>query len=225
MIIHGLGPKPSQLSLDPIAEASATHDTDLPRQENEGACEQGGTSQRCLSGDRSQEGDSPRGPHGEGSNRWRDKAVSRPRSMRDLCRVRAHSQNEPFLTQEIADLPEVSGEGPLEVRWAMLTPRSKVWVDRADHHHFSMGLIVRVRESGRVVDELSQIIDELQAKVQKLKDKADPVAVAANEVSYKYGYRVTLARFRVRYPQLEIEEDPYAILLKDDNMLMEVEWQ
>ncbi|RWV80914.1 hypothetical protein GW17_00057733 [Ensete ventricosum] len=88
-----------------------------------------------------------------------------------------------------------------------------------------MGLIVRVRESGRVVDELSQIIDELQAKVQKLKDKVDPVVVAANEVSYKYGYRVTLARFRVRYPQLEIEEDPYAILLKDDNMLMEVEWQ
>ncbi|RWW67070.1 hypothetical protein BHE74_00025511 [Ensete ventricosum] len=164
------------LSLYPSVLSCATHDTDLPHQENEGACEQGGTSQRCLSGDRSQEGDSPRGPHGEGSNRWRDKAVSQPRSMRDLCRVRAHSQNEPFLTQEIADLPEVSGEGPLEVRWAMLTPRSKVW-----HHHFSMGLIVRVRESGRVVDELSQIIDELQAKVQKLKDKADPVAVAANE--------------------------------------------
>ncbi|RRT68242.1 hypothetical protein B296_00035753 [Ensete ventricosum] len=185
MIIHGLGPKPSQLSLDPIAEASATHDTDLPRQENEGACEQGGTSQRCLSGDRSQEGDSPRGPHGEGSNRWRDKAVSRPRSIRDLCRVKAHSQNEPFLTREITDLPEMYGEGPLEVRWAMLTPRSKVW-----------------------------------AKVQKLKDKVDPVVVAANEV------RANEATQRAKeYPQLEIEEDPYAILLKDDNMLMEVEWQ
>ncbi|RZS13296.1 hypothetical protein BHM03_00044863 [Ensete ventricosum] len=48
-------------------------------------------------------------PHGEGSSRRRDKAMSWPRSMRDLCMVRAHSRDEPFLAQEIVDLPELSG--------------------------------------------------------------------------------------------------------------------
>ncbi|RWW87592.1 hypothetical protein BHE74_00003565 [Ensete ventricosum] len=58
----------------------------------------------------------------EGSNKRRDKAVSRPRSMRDLSRVKAQSRDEPFLVQEIVDLPKLSGEGPLEARWATLTP-------------------------------------------------------------------------------------------------------
>ncbi|RWV91303.1 hypothetical protein GW17_00046417 [Ensete ventricosum] len=52
----------------------------------------------------------------EGSNKRRDKAVSRPRSMRDLSRVKAQSRDEPFLVQEIVDLPKLSGEGPLEAR-------------------------------------------------------------------------------------------------------------
>ncbi|RRT47348.1 hypothetical protein B296_00032428 [Ensete ventricosum] len=39
----------------------------------------------------------------------------------------------------------------------------------------------------------------------------------------EYGYKVALVRFRVKYPLLEIKEDPYAILPKDDNVPMEVE--
>ncbi|RWV94121.1 hypothetical protein GW17_00043374 [Ensete ventricosum] len=39
----------------------------------------------------------------------------------------------------------------------------------------------------------------------------------------EYGYKVALVRFRVEYPLLEIKEDPYAILPKDDNVPMEVE--
>ncbi|RWW69627.1 hypothetical protein BHE74_00022769 [Ensete ventricosum] len=155
-------------------------------------------------------------PRWEGSSRWRDKAVSRPWSIRDLYRVRARSQNEPFLAQEMADLPKMSGDGPLEARWATLTLRSRVWADGVDaqlfyrgalypplvkeiyttssealldnvvknlvtHHHFTMGSIDRVRDSGRVVDELSWLIDELRAKVQKLKDETDSVAVATIE--------------------------------------------
>ncbi|RWW47874.1 hypothetical protein BHE74_00046100 [Ensete ventricosum] len=34
-------------------------------------------------------------PHGEGSSRHRDKAVPRPRSIRDLCRVRARGGMSP----------------------------------------------------------------------------------------------------------------------------------
>ncbi|RZS12592.1 hypothetical protein BHM03_00044076 [Ensete ventricosum] len=35
-----------------------------------------------------------------------------------------------------------------------------------------------------------------------------------DRVSYEYGHKVALARFRGKYPQLEIEEDPYATLLE-----------
>ncbi|RWV89441.1 hypothetical protein BHE74_00012591 [Ensete ventricosum] len=49
------------------------------------------------------------------------------------------------------------------------------------HHHFSMGLIDQVRDSRRVMDELSKIIDGLWAEVRKLKEEADPVVVATVE--------------------------------------------
>lgn len=59
---------------------------------------------------------------GEGSNKPQD--ISRPRSMRDLCKVKARLKDEPFYALEIADLPTSSREGPLEARWASLTPKS-----------------------------------------------------------------------------------------------------
>ncbi|RZR74915.1 hypothetical protein BHM03_00046141 [Ensete ventricosum] len=67
--------------------------------------------------------------HGEGSNCHRDKAMSRPRSMRDLCKVKAHSKDEPFLAQEMANLPIMFSDGPPEAHWAMLTRER--WTDLA----------------------------------------------------------------------------------------------
>ncbi|RRT71681.1 hypothetical protein BHE74_00014963 [Ensete ventricosum] len=113
------------------------------------------------------------------------------------------------------DLSE-SGEGSLEARWAMLTPKSKVWIDGSKaqlfykgllcpplvkeiyttplealldsasknlvmHYHFSMGLIDKVHDSRRVIDELSRIIDELHVEIQKPKEEADPVAMVIVE--------------------------------------------
>ncbi|RRT75031.1 hypothetical protein B296_00030129 [Ensete ventricosum] len=65
-------------------------------------------------------------PHGEGRSKHRDKATSRPQSIRDLYRVRARSRDEPFLAQEIVNLLEQSREGSLEALWATLTPKSQV---------------------------------------------------------------------------------------------------
>ncbi|RZS08003.1 hypothetical protein BHM03_00038931 [Ensete ventricosum] len=48
-------------------------------------------------------------PRKEGSSRQRDKVVSWPRYMRDLCKVRAQSYNEPFLTWEMTDLRSCLG--------------------------------------------------------------------------------------------------------------------
>ncbi|RRT32191.1 hypothetical protein B296_00056933 [Ensete ventricosum] len=40
-------------------------------------------------------------------------------------------------------------------------------------------------------------------------------------VTYEYGYRVALARFRARHPDAEVEEDSFTIHPEDDLMLME----
>ncbi|RZS15601.1 hypothetical protein BHM03_00047462 [Ensete ventricosum] len=42
-------------------------------------------------------------------------------------------------------------------------------------------------------------------------------------VTYEYGYRVALARFRSLHPDSEVEEDPFTIRPEDDSVPME--WQ
>ncbi|RZR76329.1 hypothetical protein BHM03_00001015 [Ensete ventricosum] len=45
----------------------------------------------------------------------------------------------------------------------------------------------------------------------------------SGQATYEYGYRVALARFRARHPNLEIEEDLFATLPKNDNVKMLIE--
>ncbi|RWW68595.1 hypothetical protein BHE74_00023878 [Ensete ventricosum] len=47
--------------------------------------------------------------------------------------------------------------------------------------------------------------------------------VQTGQVSYEYGYHVTLAQFQARYPELEVEEDPFKNLLEDLTVPMEVD--
>ncbi|RRT64815.1 hypothetical protein B296_00007203 [Ensete ventricosum] len=47
--------------------------------------------------------------------------------------------------------------------------------------------------------------------------------VRTSQVSYEYGYRVALARFRARYLELEVEEDPFKNLLEDSSVPMEAD--
>ncbi|RWW70344.1 hypothetical protein BHE74_00021975 [Ensete ventricosum] len=145
---------------------------------------------RGLAHDRSQEGDSPGDPSRGGEQQTKEQGrISTSVHEGDLCRVRVHSQNEPYLAQEIADLPKTSREGLLEARWATLTPRSKVWADRANAQLFHRGVlypslakeIYTTPSKTLLVDELFLIIDELRAKVRKLQEEADPVAVVAGE--------------------------------------------
>ena len=42
----------------------------------------------------------------------------------------------------------------------------------------------------------------------------------SGQVTYEYGYRVALAWFRARYPDLGIEEDPFTSLPEDENVAM-----
>ncbi|RWV92754.1 hypothetical protein GW17_00044842 [Ensete ventricosum] len=43
------------------------------------------------------------------------------------------------------------------------------------------------------------------------------------QVSYEYGYRVALARFQARYPDSEVEDDPFTIRPEDDSVQMETQ--
>ncbi|RRT73824.1 hypothetical protein B296_00032085 [Ensete ventricosum] len=47
--------------------------------------------------------------------------------------------------------------------------------------------------------------------------------VRTGQVSYEYDYQVALARFKARYPNLEIKEDPFVLLPEDKNVSMEAE--
>ncbi|RWW83913.1 hypothetical protein BHE74_00007558 [Ensete ventricosum] len=162
--------------------------------------------------------------------------------MRDLCRVKAKVPDEPYMAQEIVELPKVVDDSPLKARWASLTPRSKVWATPNYSIEASLASRLprtytphhqRMRDSGRVIDNLSQLNEELRANVQKLKDESRPVALAAAEaqaneaivklgevqcreaetlqkVSYEFGYKIVLTRFRARHPGLEVEvDDPF----------------
>ncbi|RRT39842.1 hypothetical protein B296_00042109, partial [Ensete ventricosum] len=44
-----------------------------------------------------------------------------------------------------------------------------------------------------------------------------------SRVTYEYRYRVALARFRARYPDVDVEEDPFTIHPEDDLMSMEMQ--
>ncbi|RWW44304.1 hypothetical protein BHE74_00049945 [Ensete ventricosum] len=83
----------------------------------------------------------------------------------------------------------------------------------------------------RMDDELLQAVKDLESTRAELPGQA----VARNKgslgfkeglkrmgrVTYEYGYQVALARFRARYPDANIEEDPFTIHPEDDLVPME----
>ncbi|RRT48658.1 hypothetical protein B296_00037163 [Ensete ventricosum] len=89
---------------------------------------------------------------------------------------------------------------------------------------------VRVR-ARKMDDELLQAVKALESARAKL-----PRQTAAEykeslgfkeglkrmgRVTYEYGYRVALARFHARYPDAEVEEDPFTIHPEDDLVPMQ----
>ncbi|RRT80469.1 hypothetical protein B296_00002070 [Ensete ventricosum] len=45
----------------------------------------------------------------------------------------------------------------------------------------------------------------------------------SGQVFYEYGYRVVLARFQAKYPDLDIKENLFTSLMEDNNVPMEEE--
>ncbi|RZR76851.1 hypothetical protein BHM03_00001738 [Ensete ventricosum] len=66
--------------------------------------------------------------------------------------------------------------------------------------------------------EALEKVKALERELQGLKGDLD-----AGTVSCEFGYKIALTHFRTKHTGLEVEEDPYATLPEDDNVLMEVE--
>ncbi|RWW59683.1 hypothetical protein BHE74_00033374 [Ensete ventricosum] len=161
----------------------------------------------------------PEAPRGEGSNKWRDKVVSQ-----------AQSKDEPFLTQD----------GLLEAQWATLTVVDKLskiidglWVEVRKLKD-EAGLVAMVTVEAQILEALLQGLgDDLDntrevesylTAVRSTLQKAENSLLGLEKmgwISYEYGYKVVLTCYLARYPQLEIEEDPYTTLPEDDNVSME----
>ncbi|RRT31503.1 hypothetical protein B296_00056248, partial [Ensete ventricosum] len=85
----------------------------------------------------------------------------------------------------------------------------------------------------RMDDELLQAVKDLDSSRAKLSRQAIARYKGSlgfkeglkrmGRVTYEYGYRVAQARFRARYPDVDIEEDPFIIHPEDDLVLMEMQ--
>ncbi|RRT70209.1 hypothetical protein B296_00028866 [Ensete ventricosum] len=74
------------------------------------------------------------------------------------------------------------------------------------HHHFAMGLIDWVHDTGRVIDNLSRLNEELQADVQKLNDESSPVAVA--KVEKDFAVELSMAPEKAQVTIAQYKESP-----------------
>ncbi|RRT66175.1 hypothetical protein B296_00039430 [Ensete ventricosum] len=73
---------------------------------------------------------------------------------------------------------------------------------------------VRKKDDESLAAKRDATPERAQAKIAQYKETPDFKfgLEKIDRVSYEYGHKVALARFRGKYPQLEIEEDPYATL-------------
>ncbi|RZS19336.1 hypothetical protein BHM03_00051728 [Ensete ventricosum] len=112
-------------------------------------------------------------------------------------------------------------------------------------HHYQMALLDRVHDLGHLVTHMGNRSSLLEAELEKLKTERDPEQLTLarqrvdelqadnaklrfgwglglmGQVSYEYGYRVALAHFQARYPDLEVDSDPFTEQPEDSSIPME----
>ncbi|RRT51551.1 hypothetical protein B296_00030478 [Ensete ventricosum] len=76
-----------------------------------------------------------------------------------------------------------------------------------------------MRESNVV---LRAVVKELKPKGGHLIQGFESGLEKMGWVSYEFGYRVALERFRAKYPDSTVEENPFAKLLEDVNVKMDL---
>ncbi|RZS03152.1 hypothetical protein BHM03_00033303 [Ensete ventricosum] len=179
-------PEISNLVTEYAIEKSALVEVEPPTKKLKRSGDSAGTAKEVSPTLAPKSRPTPEIPRGEGSSRKKEKWVARPRSMGDLCRVKAWVPNEPDMAREIANLLEPVEDNLLKVWWALLSPRHKVWADGADAQMFYRGVLsfplakeIYTTPSEVMVDNAAKNL--VTADVRKLQDETGPIVVAAAE--------------------------------------------
>ncbi|RZR92512.1 hypothetical protein BHM03_00020824 [Ensete ventricosum] len=91
--------------------------------------------------------------------------------MRDLYRVKAQAPDKPYMAREIVGLPELPGDSPLKARWASLTPRYKVWTDRANAGLKDESSLVAITVAKARANEAITKLEEVQHEEAEAHEK------------------------------------------------------
>ncbi|RWW52632.1 hypothetical protein BHE74_00040920 [Ensete ventricosum] len=146
------------------------------------------------------EGTSERAPCGKGKGPAEaTKSPDRAPTLRDLCEVDDWAGKDRYFVAQISELPRLVAEGPLKPRWPNLTNSTRVWTERP---------IAAEYVRGALHPSLAKQLYE--SPFEELMDQAAKSAVW-----------VALERFRAKYLESSVEEDPFAERPKDANVRME----
>ncbi|RRT31117.1 hypothetical protein B296_00058910 [Ensete ventricosum] len=134
----------------------------------------------------------------------------RPRSARELEKIKGEKAEE-LLRREASEKELQAVRGHL-----------------GDAQQLLKGARTRAR---RMDDELLQAVKDLESARAELSGQSVARYKGSlgfkeglkrmGQVTYEYGYRVALARFRARYPDADVEEDSFTIHPEDDLVPME----
>ncbi|RWW03237.1 hypothetical protein GW17_00033617 [Ensete ventricosum] len=163
------------------------------------------------------------------------KSPNHPSTMRELYEVDDRARKDRYFITQIFELPRLEAEGSLKLHWPNLTAGSRVERLKAalgefeqhckDHElaaDSARGELKDLRESQRwLEDEVLSLTQNTEVLWSELKIGGDK-AVTEYKVTFEFGYRVVLERFRAKYPDLFVEEDPFVERPKDANVHMEM---
>ncbi|RWW36698.1 hypothetical protein BHE74_00058265 [Ensete ventricosum] len=126
-----------------------------------------------------------------------------------------------------SDLGHQDLDKEMKTRWRGLKNSMKIWNDSSVAEEFERGLLhpQLARELYTLPSEVLLARAEESTRAELPKQAIDRYKESTGfkeglkrmgQVTYEYGYRVALARFRVLHPDSEVEEDPFTIHPEDD---------
>ncbi|RWW35688.1 hypothetical protein BHE74_00059349 [Ensete ventricosum] len=147
-------------------------------------------------------------------------APERGYTIRDLCEVEDLAGADKYFASIMTQLKTAEGEDPLVPRWSAISGLPQVWTEGPLAGEYLRGALHPVLAK--------QVTTLLKAELKAKGSKAVATYKASQgfelglekmgQVSYEFGYRVTLERLRGKHPEIEIEQDPFAECPEDTSV-------
>ncbi|RRT32424.1 hypothetical protein B296_00058733 [Ensete ventricosum] len=169
-------------------------------------------------------------------------AHERSRSMKDLFKTKVHKGDAGYYALIMSDLGHQDPEKEMKTRWKGLKNSTKVWNNSSAAEVFESGLLhpqlarelymlpskVLIARAAKEMVLAMKDLESTRAELPRQSIIQYKESLGFKEdlkrmgrVTYEYGYRVALARFRARHPDVDVEEDPFTIHPEDDLVPME----